>query len=47
MKNATTDIIFPQELSDGLLELFKEDEAQFNRLSSPLSNVNFNEGDEN
>lgn len=46
MKNATTDIIFPQELVDDLMKSFSEDEAQFTRLSSPLSNVNFNESDE-
>lgn len=46
MKNATQDIIFPQELVDDLMKSFSEDEGQFTRLSSPLSNVNFNESDE-
>lgn len=47
MKNARTDIIFPQESVDDLMKSFSEYEAQFSRLSSPLTNLNFNEGDEN
>jgi hypothetical protein len=47
MKNATQDIIFPQELVDDLMKSFSEDEAQFTRLSSPLSNVNFVHDEEN
>ena len=46
MKNATTDIIFPQELVDDLMKSFSEDEGQFSRLSSPLANLSFNESDE-
>ena len=49
MKNATKDMIFPQELVDDLMKSFSDDERQFSRLSSPLANLNLtsNEGDEN
>lgn len=46
MKNATKNVIFPQELVDDLMKSFGEDASQITRLSSPLSNVNFNESDE-
>jgi hypothetical protein len=46
MKNATKDMIFPQELVDDLIKSFSEDDGRLTRLSSPLSNVNFNESDE-
>ncbi len=48
MRNAKNDIIFPQDVVDSLESLFNEDAKQFNKLSSPLSNVNIslNGGDD-
>ena len=46
MKNSTKDIIFTNDLVDDLMRQFSENDTQFARLSSPLSNVNFNESDE-
>jgi len=46
MKNATKNVIFPQELVDELMNSFNEDSSQITRLSSPLSSLNFNESDE-
>ena len=43
MKNSTTDITFPQELVDDLMQSFKDDRDQMTRLSSPLSNLSFDE----
>ena len=49
MKNATKDMIFPQDLVDDLMTSFIEDQNRFSKLSSPLTNLDLtsNEGDEN